>query len=203
MQGQKSSRCWRDLPRRPRMVLASADCRRPLVEHTQGAAPAKTRFCDSALRNGIVAQNYPLPPGRHLCFGLSLQRPSPTTTRRPGSLMTVQAESCKPDRLSRDARGGAPLSATRAGRPIVPERNSRDKPLAFGLGEKMKHVSRNSRIAAVLLATAGISLWGGAAMEMTLKSPAFKQNGHIPSKYACENSSAPIKKVTGSRSAMW
>jgi hypothetical protein len=57
MQGQKSSRCWRDLPRQPRMVLASADCRRPLVEHTQGAAPAKTRFCDSALRNGILAQN--------------------------------------------------------------------------------------------------------------------------------------------------
>jgi Raf kinase inhibitor-like YbhB/YbcL family protein len=50
----------------------------------------------------------------------------------------------------------------------------------------MKNVSRNSRLAAVLLATAVISLWGGAAMAMTLESPAFKQNGHIPSKYTCE-----------------
>src|SRR5262249_56330784 len=31
-----------------------------------------------------------------------------------------------------------------------------------------------------------IILWGNAAMAMTLKSPAFQQNGHIPSKYTCE-----------------
>ena len=29
-------------------------------------------------------------------------------------------------------------------------------------------------------------LWGSAAMAMTLNSPAFKQNDHIPSKYICE-----------------
>ena len=29
-------------------------------------------------------------------------------------------------------------------------------------------------------------LWGNAAMAMTLNSPAFQQNGHIPSKYTCE-----------------
>jgi phosphatidylethanolamine-binding protein (PEBP) family uncharacterized protein len=50
----------------------------------------------------------------------------------------------------------------------------------------MKHVSRNPRPAAVLLATAVISLWGGAAMAMTLKSPGFIRNGQIPSKYTCE-----------------
>jgi Raf kinase inhibitor-like YbhB/YbcL family protein len=50
----------------------------------------------------------------------------------------------------------------------------------------MKHVSRNSGLAATLFATAMISLWGGAAMAMTLSSPAFQQNGHIPSKYTCE-----------------
>src|SRR6516162_9051041 len=32
----------------------------------------------------------------------------------------------------------------------------------------------------------GGALWGNAAMAMTLKSPAFQQNGHIPSKYTCE-----------------
>ena len=31
-----------------------------------------------------------------------------------------------------------------------------------------------------------ISLWGSAAMAMTLSSPAFQQNGHIPSKYTRE-----------------
>jgi hypothetical protein len=30
-------------------------------EHTQSVAPAKTRFCDAVLRNGIVAQIVPLP----------------------------------------------------------------------------------------------------------------------------------------------
>jgi Raf kinase inhibitor-like YbhB/YbcL family protein len=50
----------------------------------------------------------------------------------------------------------------------------------------MKHMSRNSRLADTLFATAMISLWGGAAMAMTLSSRAFQQNGHIPSKYTCE-----------------
>jgi Raf kinase inhibitor-like YbhB/YbcL family protein len=51
----------------------------------------------------------------------------------------------------------------------------------------MKHVSphRNSGLA-VLFATALIILWGNAAMAMTLDSPAFRQNDHIPSKYTCE-----------------
>src|SRR5262245_1419724 len=50
------------------------------------------------------------------------------------------------------------------------------------------HVSplRNSRLAVVLFAASLIILWGNAAMTMTLKSPAFQQNGHIPSKYTCE-----------------
>src|SRR5215472_16375168 len=50
----------------------------------------------------------------------------------------------------------------------------------------MKDVSRNSRLAGILLAIAVISLWGGAVMAMTLNSSVFKQNGHIPSKYTCE-----------------
>ena len=45
---------------------------------------------------------------------------------------------------------------------------------------------RNSRLAVILLATALIILWGKAAMAMTLNSPAFQPNGHIPSKYTCE-----------------
>src|SRR6478752_6011468 len=45
---------------------------------------------------------------------------------------------------------------------------------------------RNSRLAVILFATALIILWGSAAMAMTLNSPAFQQNGHIPSKYTCE-----------------
>src|SRR5262249_19676446 len=50
------------------------------------------------------------------------------------------------------------------------------------------HVSpfRNSRLAVILFAASLIILWGNAAMAMTLKSPAFQQNGHIPSKYTCE-----------------
>jgi Raf kinase inhibitor-like YbhB/YbcL family protein len=49
----------------------------------------------------------------------------------------------------------------------------------------MKHVSphRSYRLAVILFATA---LMGNAAMAMTLISPAFQQNGHIPSKYTCE-----------------
>ena len=52
----------------------------------------------------------------------------------------------------------------------------------------MKHVSphRKSRLAVILFATALIILWGNAAMAMTLDSPAFRQNDHIPSKYTCE-----------------
>src|SRR5262249_6676384 len=38
----------------------------------------------------------------------------------------------------------------------------------------------------ILFATALIILWGNVAMAMTLNSPAFQQNGHIPSKYTCE-----------------
>jgi phosphatidylethanolamine-binding protein (PEBP) family uncharacterized protein len=52
----------------------------------------------------------------------------------------------------------------------------------------MKHVSphRHVRLAVILFATALIILWGNAAMAMSLNSPAFQQNGHIPSKYTCE-----------------
>ncbi|MFZ0151320.1 MAG: YbhB/YbcL family Raf kinase inhibitor-like protein [Xanthobacteraceae bacterium] len=52
----------------------------------------------------------------------------------------------------------------------------------------MKHVSphRNARPAVILFATALIILWGNAAMAMSLNSPAFQPNGHIPSKYTCE-----------------
>src|SRR5262249_37347074 len=45
---------------------------------------------------------------------------------------------------------------------------------------------RNSRLAVILFAASLIILWGNATMAMTLKSPAFQQNGHIPSKYTCE-----------------
>src|SRR6516162_2904639 len=45
---------------------------------------------------------------------------------------------------------------------------------------------RNSRLAVILFAASLIILWGNAAMAMTLNSPAFQQNGHIPSKYTCE-----------------
>jgi Raf kinase inhibitor-like YbhB/YbcL family protein len=52
----------------------------------------------------------------------------------------------------------------------------------------MKRVSpyRNSGLAVIFSATALITLWGNAAMAMTLNSPAFQQNGHIPAKYTCE-----------------
>jgi len=54
--------------------------------------------------------------------------------------------------------------------------------------DEMKRASphRNSGLAVILLAIALIVLWGSAAMAMTLNSPAFHQNGHIPSKYTCE-----------------
>src|SRR5215831_19276795 len=50
------------------------------------------------------------------------------------------------------------------------------------------HVSplRNFRLAVILFAALLIIPWGNAAMTMTLKSPAFQQDGHIPSKYTCE-----------------
>src|SRR5215813_10972038 len=50
----------------------------------------------------------------------------------------------------------------------------------------MKDVSRNSRLAGILLAIALTILWGKAVMAMTLNSSVFQQNGHIPSKYTCE-----------------
>ena len=42
-------------------------------------------------------------------------------------------------------------------------------------------------LASILLPTEILlNLMGSAAMAMTLTSPAFKPNGHIPSKYTCE-----------------
>src|SRR5262245_31007404 len=63
-----------------------------------------------------------------------------------------------------------------------------DLSVGFETIEAMKHVlaHRNSELAVILLATALTILWGNAAMAMTLNSPAFQQNGHIPSKYTCE-----------------
>jgi Raf kinase inhibitor-like YbhB/YbcL family protein len=47
--------------------------------------------------------------------------------------------------------------------------------------------SRQVFLAGILLATGILlSLPGSAAMAMTLNSPAFKQDGQIPSKYTCE-----------------
>jgi phosphatidylethanolamine-binding protein (PEBP) family uncharacterized protein len=53
---------------------------------------------------------------------------------------------------------------------------------------KMRHVSphQNSGLAVIVFGAALIILSGNAAMVMTLNSPAFQQNGHIPSKYTCE-----------------
>ena len=63
-----------------------------------------------------------------------------------------------------------------------------DLSVGFATIEAMKHASphRNSKLAVILFATALIILCGNAAMAMTLNSPAFQQNGHIPSKYTCE-----------------
>ena len=57
-----------------------------------------------------------------------------------------------------------------------------------GSNEEMKHLFpyRNCGLAVILFANALVILWGSAAMAMTLNSPAFKQNGRIPSKYTCE-----------------
>jgi phosphatidylethanolamine-binding protein (PEBP) family uncharacterized protein len=53
----------------------------------------------------------------------------------------------------------------------------------------MKYVlslHQNTRLAVILVATILLTLRGSAVMAMTLNSPAFKQNGHIPAKYTCE-----------------
>jgi phosphatidylethanolamine-binding protein (PEBP) family uncharacterized protein len=53
----------------------------------------------------------------------------------------------------------------------------------------MKYVlsqHQNTRLPIILLATILLTLRGSAAMAMTLNSPAFKQNGQIPTKYTCE-----------------
>jgi len=58
----------------------------------------------------------------------------------------------------------------------------------------MKYVLSNSRLAVILLASILMTVCGGGAMALTLNSSAFKQNGHIPSKYTCEgeNTSPPL-----------
>ena len=63
-----------------------------------------------------------------------------------------------------------------------------DLSVGFATIEALKQVSpyRNSGLAIILFATGLIILWGNAAMAMTLNSPAFQQNGQIPSKYTCE-----------------
>ena len=52
----------------------------------------------------------------------------------------------------------------------------------------MQHVSpyRYASLTVILLVATLVILWGNAAMAMTLNSPAFQQNGHIPSRYTCE-----------------
>jgi Raf kinase inhibitor-like YbhB/YbcL family protein len=52
----------------------------------------------------------------------------------------------------------------------------------------MQHVSpyRYSRLIVIPLVITLVTFWGNAAMAMSLNSPAFEQNGHIPSKYTCE-----------------
>jgi Raf kinase inhibitor-like YbhB/YbcL family protein len=52
----------------------------------------------------------------------------------------------------------------------------------------MKHVfaHRNSGLAVILFETALIILSGNVAMAMSLHSPAFQQNAHIPAEYTCE-----------------
>jgi Raf kinase inhibitor-like YbhB/YbcL family protein len=56
------------------------------------------------------------------------------------------------------------------------------------------YTRRASQLAAILLGTVLLSFSGSVAMAMTLNSTAFKQNGHIPSKYTCEgdNISPPL-----------
>jgi Raf kinase inhibitor-like YbhB/YbcL family protein len=75
-----------------------------------------------------------------------------------------------------------------------PDLRARPVELTFGtpvLAEEMAFCSfrlrQMFRLAGILLATEILlNLPGGAAMAMTLSSPAFKQGGQIPSKYTCE-----------------
>ena len=75
-----------------------------------------------------------------------------------------------------------------------PDLRARPLELRFGtpvLAEEMAFRSfrlrQMFRLAGILLATEILlNLPGGAAMAMTLNSPAFKQGGQIPSKYTCE-----------------
>jgi Raf kinase inhibitor-like YbhB/YbcL family protein len=75
-----------------------------------------------------------------------------------------------------------------------PDLRARPVELTFGtpvLAEEMAFRSfrlrQMFRLAGILLATEILlNLPGGAAMAMTLSSPAFKQGGQIPSKYTCE-----------------
>jgi Raf kinase inhibitor-like YbhB/YbcL family protein len=46
------------------------------------------------------------------------------------------------------------------------------------------HLRQAFKLASILLAA--LKLLGSTAMAMTLSSPAFKPNGHIPSRYTCE-----------------
>ena len=64
---------------------------------------------------------------------------------------------------------------------LTPELSASDDEMKYVLS-----LHQDSRLAVILLATVLIILWGSAAMAMTLSSPAFQQNEHIPSKYTCE-----------------
>jgi Raf kinase inhibitor-like YbhB/YbcL family protein len=83
------------------------------------------------------------------------------------------------------------------GRPNSIEVSVNESYVAFGskpeqvrtMRSNTQHVSphRNSRLAVILFATALTTiLWDNTVMAMTLNSPAYEQNGHIPSKYTCE-----------------
>jgi Raf kinase inhibitor-like YbhB/YbcL family protein len=50
----------------------------------------------------------------------------------------------------------------------------------------MLSLHQNIRLAVILVATIMLTVRGSVVMAMTLNSPAFKQNGHIPAKYTCE-----------------
>jgi Raf kinase inhibitor-like YbhB/YbcL family protein len=75
-----------------------------------------------------------------------------------------------------------------------PDLQARPVELRFGNPVLAKEMAFRSfslrqmfRLAGILLATEILlNLPGGAAMAMTLNSPAFKQDGQIPSKYTCE-----------------
>ena len=75
-----------------------------------------------------------------------------------------------------------------------PDLQARPVELRFGTPVLAKEMAFRSfrlrqmfRLAGILLPTEILlNLPGGAAMAMTLSSPAFKQGGQIPSKYTCE-----------------